>query len=113
MTTLQPNTLEQTLYFTPREDVDTATIVFTKEGQTASFNVSATVTKQGYYQTATLTIDPALEEGSNYLIAVNNLEGTELYKGTVLATNQTTENYSINNGDFTTTTTSGNDFILF
>lgn len=113
MTTLQPNTLEQVLYFTPRADVDAATIVFTKEGQTDSFDVSATVTKEGYYQTATLTIDPALEEGSTYIIAVNDSEGTELYKGTVLATNQTTQTYSINDGDFTTTTTSGNDFILF
>jgi len=113
MTTLQPNTLEQVLYFTPRADVDTATIVFTKEGQTNSFDVSATVTKQGYYQTATITIDPALEEGSTYIISVNSPEGNELYKGTVLATDQTTQNYSINDGDYTTTTTSGNDFILF
>ena len=113
MTTLTPSVSEQALYFTPRKDVDTATVVFTKEGQTTSFNVSATVTKQGYYQTATITIDPALEEGYNYLISVQDNEGAEIYKGTVLATNQTPENYSINNQDFTTTSTSGNDFILF
>ena len=113
MTTIKPINTSQSIYLTLREDVSDVSIVFVKEGQTTEIPVSATVTKQGYYQTATLSIDPALEDGVNYIFTVKSLDNNELHRGSVLCTNQQIENYSINNGSFTTTDTSGNDFILF
>ena len=113
MTTIKPINTSQDMYLTLREDVSNVSIVFVKEGQTTEIPVSATVTKQGYYQTATLSIDPALEDGVNYTFTVKALDNSELHRGSALCTNQQIENYSINNGSFTTTDTSGNDFILF
>ena len=113
MTTIKPITTSQDIYLTLRDDVSDVSIVFVKEGQTNEIPVSATITKQGYYQTATFSIDPALEDGVNYIFTVKGLDNSELHRGSALCTNQSIENYSINNGSFTTTDTSGNDFILF
>lgn len=113
MITILPTNLEQSIYLTLRDDVNTSTLVFTKEGQTESIEVSATVTKQGYYQTATFTLETALSNGSNYTLLVKDSSNKELHKGTVLVTDQIITDYSINHNEYTSTDTSGNDFILF
>ena len=53
-----------------------------------------------------------LYEGGFFELSVLNASSEVLYKDRLFSTNQSAENYSINNGNFITLNTNNNDFIV-
>jgi len=93
MIVLQEVGTNQTFKITPRSGTAT-TMTLQKEGTTiAPVSYNITLAGTGYYRTITKTV--TLDEGCSYeLIVYNNSD--VIYKGRVYCTNQTIEDYTIN-----------------
>ena len=73
-------------------------VVFRFRNVDDTINVTGSLDKNGFRQTATITVD--LRDGEDYDLTVLN-GNTEIYRDTVFVTNQDIDTFSINEGDFT------------
>lgn len=117
MIVLKEQGTDQTFKFIPRE-YNADTIVLTSETLNTSTTYAITVSRVDYDGTAdtsglylSVTDTFTLKEGNFYSLVVKN--GSDVvYKDKVYCTNQTVADYSVNNGQFTTYT-STNDYITY
>jgi hypothetical protein len=94
MIVLQEVGTAQTFKITPRSGTAT-TMTLQKEGTTlAPVSYNITLSGSGYYREITKIV--TLEEGCSYALVVYN-NSDVIYKGRVYCTNQTIEDYTINN----------------
>lgn len=95
MNILLPISTEQNLLFIPRKDVPTVTLSLTNEltQTTESFELG-TDYDNGYM---TVIIEFGFKEGDRYSYEVNDLDGSLLYRGKILVTEQTDlQNFKVN-----------------
>ena len=97
----------QTFKFIPRELVaDSMTITGESTNVTDTYNITPTIDR--YYLSVSAAI--TLVEGEDYVLKVFN-GGTEVYRDKIYCTNQTIEDYTINENQYTSNTTT-NEYVI-
>lgn len=97
----------------PRNE-NVATIEFIDEMTNVSHLLENFVlVKNGYF----LQFEQDMEfdfliDGHTYRMNAYDVDGNTLYRDKVICTNQSIENYSVNNGDYVANTTT-NDFVIY
>jgi hypothetical protein len=107
MIVLKEQATPQTLKFIPR-DYTATKVTLTDEQTNTSVDISGTFTQDKYYLKADLIF--SLKVGRFYNIVVYN-GSEEVYRDKVFCTNQTIDDYSINNNEYKEHSTT-NDFIV-
>jgi len=105
------------------------TVYIKAENDTEENHYDGLLTMMGYY--TTLTINPngdgeegeheshghgnilSLSEEASYNMRLKDENDNTIYKGKIFSTSQTVSEYKINNDNYTTTISSGNDFLIF
>jgi hypothetical protein len=109
MIVLTPSTSAQTFSFIPRFENYT-TMSITDEQTNVTTNVAITSSTQGAYAN-TITSTFALKNNHSYTLLLTN--GTTIcHKDKVFCTNQAISNFTVNNGTYTSNT-STNTFIVY
>ena len=98
----------QTIYFIPREyAADVLTLTDEQTNETFTYNITPLVSD--HYLVVTETFDTI--EGHTYRLKVYN--GSDVvYRDMVFCTNQTLSTFSVNNGEYTQSS-SNNDYIIY
>jgi len=97
-------------------DTLSVSVDISKESDTSSINYSGIITMGSYYSSLSIAPNDSTIEFNDetfYNMTVKDLSGNIIYKGRLLSTTQDKTDYIINNDNFTTTTSSGNDFLIF
>lgn len=105
------------------------TVYIKAENDTEENHYDGLLTMMGYYTTLTINPNGDSEEGENeshghgnilslseetsYNMRLKDGNDNIIYKGKIFSTSQTVSEYKINNDNYTTTTSSGNDFLIF
>jgi hypothetical protein len=118
MKVLSTTASAQTLKIIPREYVSTCTLVLRDDSTNTSVtysSVSAT-TNENHLQISK-AFSPVLVEGRSYDLTVKNSSNDIIYKDKIFCTAQTVDQstnsqYTINSGEYTSTTTYDNEFII-
>lgn len=100
------------------EDGDTlsVTVDISKDGSDISTNYNGLITMGSYYSSLSITpndTDITFKDECFYNMTVNDASSNVIYKGKLYSTTQDTVDYKINNDNYTTTTSSGNEFLIF
>lgn len=108
MIVLNTSTSAQVFSFISRDGFDT--MILTDDQTNTPTTIAITSSTQGDYVN-TITASFALKEGHYYDLVLK--QGTDIvYKDRIFCTDQSTPTFSVNNGQYTTNTTS-NTFIVY
>jgi hypothetical protein len=115
MTILEESTGNQIIKVIPREYTSTTTyaVNITSDSQnknvyTQNFTGQFTLDKYWYELTGAF---PNLEQDNFYTLIISS-PTQEVFRGRIFCTNQTISSYSVNSGQYTTTT-SNNEFVFY
>jgi len=112
MIVLQKSNSSQTIKFIPREWTSGATYNIKITNEMTNDDIYdqdvTTVTENLYYKEFSATFD--LKENVTYTLKISNSDSDVIYRDKIFCTNQTVTSYSVNDGYFTTTS-STNEFI--
>ena len=105
------------------------TVYIKAENETEENHYDGLLTMMGYYTTLTINPNGDEEEGEHeshghgntlslseetvYNMRLKDENDNIIYKGKIFSTTQDKIEYKINNDNYTTTTSSGNDFLIF
>ena len=105
------------------------TVYIKAENETSESHYDGLLTMMGYYTTLTINPNGIEEEGEHeshghgntlslseetvYNMRLKDENDNIIYKGKIFSTTQDKIEYKINNDNYTTTTSSGNDFLIF
>mgnify|MGYP003630561979 FL=1 len=115
MTILEDSNNNQTIKVIPREYTSTTTYAVNITSDSENSNVFTqnytnqfTLDKYWYEFTDAF---PNLEEDNFYTLTISS-PSKEVFRGRIFCTNQTISSYSVNSGQYTTTTSS-NEFVFY
>ena len=116
MIILQETAAAQTLRIIPREYAITTTYNVNITSDSENKNIySAAYTNQftadRYWYNVPASI-PNLEQDNFYTLIITDAATKEVFRGRIFCTNQTISSYSVNQGEYTTTTSS-NEFLFY
>ena len=113
MIILKDFTFTQNFKFMPRSK-DIASMVFIDEltNTSTTINNPVLVTDKYYVKFLTNRTFSFLIDGHTYRLNCFDSNGVPLYRDKIMCTNQTIEDYTINNGDYVANHTS-NEFIIY
>ncbi len=97
-------------------DTLNVSVEISKEGDTSSDVYGGVITMSSYYSSLSITPNDttiSFSDETFYNITVKDSSDSIIYKGRLMSTTQDKIEYMINNDNYTTTTSSGNDFLIF
>jgi|TARA_R110002020_G_scaffold136829_1_gene305453 hypothetical protein len=101
----------QDFYIIPREYSADEIIVTDQDTNTSTTYIVFSTTINEYYLTIGLTFSPILKESTFYSIEVNNA-GANVYRDIIFCTDQTPDEYTINDGVYDEHETD-NEYIVY